>query len=131
MRTLKLYEFPSFKSHGILCSIIDFSLASYELNLTHHSRNLNDDQWIFEGDASSDPQFQVYRDMRAEVQGDWERKSLRTNILWISFLIESLASRSKNKAFQKDLLVVASRIKSYSNVGDAVRGDPFFTLRKF
>lgn len=130
LRTLKFYEYPSFKSHGVLCSIIDFSLSAYDHSQEHHSRDLNEDQWIFQGDSSSDPQFQVYRDMLQEVKGDWEGKCYRTNVLWFAYLMEKLATRSTSKAFQKELLTAFSRIRGYQSVSESVRGDPFFTLRK-
>ncbi|KAL9934107.1 hypothetical protein V8E36_007189 [Tilletia maclaganii] len=52
-----------------------------------------DDEEIFEG--KGDPQFDVYRDMRDLVEGDWDTFRPITNVMWLSFFVEKLTATHK------------------------------------
>ena len=99
-----------------------------------HFRDLEVDEWIFEGDASVDPQYQVYRDMRETVKGNWRTFNPRTNVLWLHHIISKIIDNQPKKAHStmlfKGFEELADRLlKDYGNV-KAILKDPFFRIKK-
>ncbi|KAK0567197.1 hypothetical protein OC844_000359 [Tilletia horrida] len=97
---------------GIYATIIDFALSrvvlepgeglgkdgeedGFELRQKRILAYDFDDEEIFEG--KGDPQFDVYRDMRDLVEGDWHTFRPITNVMWLSFFVEKLTATRKLK----------------------------------
>ncbi|KAK0569623.1 hypothetical protein OC861_000705 [Tilletia horrida] len=97
---------------GIYATIIDFALSRVVLEPGEGVRDeASDDEMeirqkrilaydfedeeIFQG--KGDPQFEVYRDMRDLVQGDWHTFRPITNVMWLSFFIGKLTETGKLK----------------------------------
>jgi hypothetical protein len=129
LRNLKLFEYPSFKSHGILCSIIDYSLSSFNFEGQFHFRDLNDDAWIFDGNAEIDNQFQVYKEMKQSVGNNWSQQSFQTNISWIRHLIGKIHHRASSPNLKEELSALLKRISGYDSCSFLVKSDPYFTLK--
>ncbi|KAE8195383.1 hypothetical protein A4X06_0g5192 [Tilletia controversa] len=96
---------------GIYATIIDFALSRVVLEPGEGIRRDEvldggvevrqkrilaydfDDEEIFEG--KGDAQFDVYRDMRDLIQGDWHTFRPVTNVMWLSFFVEKLTATRK------------------------------------
>ncbi|WEL38239.1 haspin Ser/Thr kinase [Encephalitozoon hellem] len=78
-------------------SLIDFSLSRLKSEDTVIFNDLNDKQWLFEGDEKVDIQFKVYRDMRELCSGRWERFTPGSNVLWVRYLVEKAFGKNKFK----------------------------------
>lgn len=106
------------ESSGILCSIIDFSMARLKISSKDLVfRNLVDDQWLFEGDASLSGQYEVYRQMREMTKDCWSTFCPRSNLLWIGYIVKVLmdrlpSSKQKGQVFSW-LQETSSRIHAY------------------
>jgi hypothetical protein len=125
LRTLKLYEYPGFKSYGVLCTIIDFSLSSAEYDGKRLFRNLHEDLWLFQ-DTDASSQFGVYPAMKEIIEDDWSKECLKTNVLWIAYIARELLSRITTKTSRERLQSLCERLEHYHAVVDIVRNDPFF-----
>ncbi|KAE8232352.1 hypothetical protein CF326_g2623 [Tilletia indica] len=97
---------------GVYATIIDFALSRVVLEPGEGIRRNDaqdgvdvrqkrilaydfDDEEIFEG--KGDAQFDVYRDMRDLVEGDWHTFRPVTNVMWLSFFVEKLTATRKLK----------------------------------
>lgn len=78
-------------------SLIDFSLSRLRNGDAVIFNDLNDKQWLFEGDEGIDIQFKVYRDMRELCSGHWERFTPESNVLWVRYLLEKTFGKNKFK----------------------------------
>ncbi|EOB14950.1 Serine/threonine-protein kinase haspin [Nosema bombycis CQ1] len=92
------------KSQSIM--IIDFTLSRLKVNIEQinkgalkgeHDLNasingkivyndLTKYKWLFEGDASVDEQFEIYRKMRDACKGDWAAFNPCSNFYWVDYL---------------------------------------------
>lgn len=74
--------------------MIDFSLSRFQtekyLIYTDFSEKIFD--WLFEGDASEDSQYEVYRAMRAATK-DWKDFNEINNVIWVRHLFEKVKSK--------------------------------------
>lgn len=89
---VRLDNYQCIPTAGLLCSIIDCSLARFHdpTDKTIHYRDLRHEDWLFSGDATESKQYQMYRDMRDLVDGRWDQFHSSTNMLWISYVAEEL-----------------------------------------
>lgn len=98
--------------------------------------DLNTIGWLFEGDSSLDPQYQVYKNMRASIKsGSWEVFNPYSNILWLHFVLDRLLSGIKRpSALSKDLALytqlteLKERLKIYKSAAEAKSLDHLFFL---
>lgn len=125
LKTLKFFEFPSFKSHGILCTIIDYSLSSFNYKDEFEYRDLGDSQWLFDGEDKVNTQYQVYKDMRDITQGKWSDKCTKTNILWLDHILFTVVGRL-SKIQKHEFSKLQQRIKTYDSCVGFVFNDEFF-----
>ncbi|EFO87073.1 hypothetical protein CRE_29276 [Caenorhabditis remanei] len=76
------------KAHGVKVNIIDFTLSRISKGPTTVFLDLENDPGVFEG--TGDPQFDVYRQMRANCNGNWIKFENRTNLMWIEYIAHCL-----------------------------------------
>lgn len=112
---IRLGNYQSIPTEGILSSIIDCSLARFkddkgEANVQF--RDLCDDEWLFIGDSSASRQYQIYRDMRELVGEDWKAYHPKTNLLWIAYMTTSLLD--KYERFQKKDKELYAKLRTFS-----------------
>lgn len=121
-----------FDFYGIQCSIIDYSLSRMRDGAGVAFRDLDTIEWLFEGDPKIDTQYQVYKDMRTSKENmSWCDFNPRSNILWLSFILERLVLRQKKsirfpKTIFDSLSKLQKRISSYSSVQELKSKDDFF-----
>lgn len=121
-----------FDFSGLKCSIIDYSLSRLKDNADIAFRDLDSISWLFEGDSKIDSQYQVYKDMRiSKGNSSWEEFHPRSNILWLSFVLERLVSKQKKsicrpKKLYNSLMDLQQRILNYPSVLDLKNNDEFF-----
>lgn len=106
---IRLGSYLTVPTGGILCSIIDCSLARFQREgRAARFRNLAHDEWLFSGDAAESEQYQVYRDMRELVGDNWEGFHPQTNLLWLAHmgreLLERHARLAKREKDRLDLI---------------------------
>lgn len=122
----------SFDFSGIQCSIIDYSLSRMRDGAGVAFRDLDTIEWLFEGDPKIDTQYQVYKDMRkSKGNSSWKGFNPRSNILWLSFILERLVVKQKKsiclpKSIFDSLSKLNQRISSYSSVQELKSNDEFF-----
>jgi serine/threonine-protein kinase haspin len=126
------HQNDSFDFNGIQCCIIDYSLSRMRDSAGVAFRDLDNIEWLFEGDPNVDSQYQVYKDMRnSKAQASWKEFQPRSNILWLNFIFERLLQRQK-KSIQKPksifvaLTKLQKNILKYSSVQELKLKDEFF-----
>ncbi|KAI4089588.1 MAG: hypothetical protein LQ344_005303 [Seirophora lacunosa] len=80
---------------SILVTIIDYTLSRACVSSSVLAPTYNDlekDPALFQG--SGLPQYDVYRDMRSESDGDWASYRPRTNVLWLYHLLVTLLEKA-------------------------------------
>lgn len=122
---IRLGNYLTIPTGGLLCSIIDCSLARYQTE-SHGTRfrDLVREDWLFSGDASESEQYQVYRNMKDLVNGDWEGFHPKSNLLWIAYVGRSLLSKharfAKKEKERFELLEnFVHQLLSFENCKDA------------
>ena len=91
-------------TEGIECVLIDFSYSRISIAPSNGQKaqviyvDLNDDPELFAGDADCDSQFRVYRAMKCETKSDWQGFHPRTNILWLSQLLDKLTTPANRRS---------------------------------
>lgn len=121
-----------FDLSGIQCSIIDYSLSRMKDGAGVAFRDLDTIEWLFEGDPKIDTQYQVYKDMRnSKGKLSWKDFNPRSNILWLSFMLEKLVVEQKKsirlpKTIFDSLAKLQKRVSSYSSVQELKAKDEFF-----
>ncbi|OQS55739.1 hrk1 [Ecytonucleospora hepatopenaei] len=77
-------------------NLIDFSLSRFSDNnfLVYTDFENKKHNWIFEGDASEDNQFEVYRSMKTHTKS-WADFNEYNNVLWIKYLIEKVYGKTQ------------------------------------
>lgn len=130
-------EVPGMKTvrtEGVLCSIIDCSISRFTAPGRVCYRDLEAEEWIFEGDAKVDPQYEVYREMRTVTKQQWRAFHPLTNLLWLKFVVNALLktqSSKKNKtAAYIALFDLCNRLcaePQYADLRTLLKTDPFFT----
>ncbi|AFN82698.1 haspin Ser/Thr kinase [Encephalitozoon romaleae SJ-2008] len=105
-------------------NLIDFSLSRLKNGNTVIFNDLNDRQWLFEGDEEVDVQFKVYRDMRELCSGHWERFTPQSNVLWIRYLVEKTFGKNKfkgKKALISQYMSIIDRSTSAKDIDKKLR----------
>ena len=122
---------PSIKTDGLQCSIIDCSISRFTTTGMVHYRDLEADEWIFEGDASVDPQYEVYRLMRSTVNHDWRPFNPRTNVLWLKHIVDCMVQQLPKKAkLHGTLEQLSKRLPEYPDLRTFLKSDEFFGRKK-
>lgn len=85
--------------------LIDFNFSRLEKKKIIYT-DLNQEQWLFDGDSSIDPQFAVYKRMKASCRNDWLSFNEKSNLLWVIYLLDKLHIKIKT------LKVVEDRFKA-------------------
>ncbi|EPB79874.1 hypothetical protein ANCCEY_01085 [Ancylostoma ceylanicum] len=83
------------RSYGVRVNLIDFTLSRMRKEGTTIFRDLESDEELFAG--TGDYQFDIYRMMRHENQGDWMAFTPKTNCFWLHYLSKQLISKRKCK----------------------------------
>ncbi len=123
--SIQLGNYQAIPTAGIVTSIIDCSLSRFraadggggEVEEDILFRNLNNDAWLFTGDAGESRQYQVYRDMRDLLQSGWQQHQPRSNLLWITYIAEELLQRGaklgrKEPTLHQALLEFSQKLNS-------------------
>ena len=94
------------RSHGLLATIIDFTFSRLETEGCLNFVDLENEDWLFEGDEKVDIQFRVYRDMRRACRKNWAKFTPKTNVQWLAYLIDKMNIKIKSKKLKnlKDLI---------------------------
>lgn len=129
-----LPDHSSLLCEGVICRIIDCSMSRILKNSSVCYRDLEGDQWLFEGSSSISAQYDVYREM-SKMFGhvkDWSEHRPKTNLLWLEYLKQYMLgklgfkrrNKFKNASDDDDdnanLLKSIRKFKfiSFENVGD-------------
>jgi serine/threonine-protein kinase haspin len=122
---IRLGNYQTIQTEGILCCIIDCSLARFrDQNGNVEYRDLVDDDWLFSGDAKESGQYQVYRDMRDVVDDCWNQFHPKTNLLWISFMATELLNKSEKNTKKEQytrLREFVSNLTTYKDCKEALK----------
>lgn len=81
--------------------LIDFNFSRLETKKIVYT-DLNQEQWLFEGDPSVDPQFGVYKKMKVSCKNDWMSFNEKSNLLWIVYLLDKLHLKIKTLKVSED-----------------------------
>ncbi|ORZ35601.1 hypothetical protein BCR44DRAFT_31903 [Catenaria anguillulae PL171] len=96
--------------------LIDWTLSRVEGVWTHVPED------VFGGEG--DTQFAVYRAMRevveAEGAGDWSGYYPRTNVLWLEYLVDKLAKKSRSEVFRKAMRQLALDLEACGSAEQTV-----------
>ncbi|GAA0138220.1 non-receptor serine/threonine protein kinase [Lithospermum erythrorhizon] len=115
-------------TYGLLISIIDFTLSRINTGEDILFLDLSSDPELFEG-PKGDKQSDTYRMMK-EVTGEcWEGSFLKTNVLWLQYLVDILLLKKSYDRMSKDereLRSLKKRLNSYASAREATE-DPFFS----
>ncbi|KAK9692110.1 hypothetical protein RND81_09G241300 [Saponaria officinalis] len=118
----------SIQTHGLLVSIIDFTLSRINTGNTILYLNLSLDLELFEG-PKGDKQSETYRKMREVTDDCWDASVPKTNVLWLQYLVDILLLKKSFKRSAKDereLRSLKKRLNSYESAKQAL-SDPFFS----
>lgn len=140
VRKIQLPNGRAISTEGLLAHIIDFSLSRHKAG-THalafvgddvFYTDLNEIEWIFQGDGCKSSQYEVYRSMKKAAGGNWRAFNPKTNILWVEFIARRLlgscslgadsVERSKIKGLHK-------RILRYESVSQMASQDAYFNSK--
>ncbi|XP_067656561.1 uncharacterized protein [Haliotis asinina] len=83
------------ESHGVMVSIIDFTLSRLRKDGCTVFCDLSKDDSLFEG--TGDYQFDIYRNMKEENKNEWEPFNPHSNILWLHYLVDKLLKQKRYK----------------------------------
>ncbi|EJW04141.1 HASPIN protein kinase [Edhazardia aedis USNM 41457] len=70
--------------------IIDFTLSRLEFQNKIIYSDLNNKEWLFEGDDSIDIQYTVYKKMKTD---DWSKFNPKSNFLWLKYLVNKIEEK--------------------------------------
>lgn len=124
---IRLGNYQSIPTEGILCSIIDCSLARFKDGSGRiQYRDLTNDEWLFKGDAEESGQYQVYRDMREMIEDHWEAFHPKNNLLWITYLTTTLLDKyeklgKKERALFDKLRTFTRDLSTFDTCKDALQ----------
>ncbi|KMT14135.1 hypothetical protein BVRB_4g079570 [Beta vulgaris subsp. vulgaris] len=116
------------RTHGVLVSIIDFTLSRINTGNTILYLNLSLDPELFEG-PKRDKQSETYRKMREVTDDCWDGSFPRTNVLWLQYLVDVLLVKKSFKRCgkdERDLRSFNKRLHSCNSAKEAL-SDPFFS----
>lgn len=108
-------------SAGLMVQIIDFTLSRINKDGFIVFVDLEKDDDLFNGlgiDAGSkgDYQFDVYRMMRDENNGDWHKFTPKTNTLWLDYLIDKLLTAKKYRSRRKEHKYALDMLKRFHHL---------------
>ncbi|XP_054268797.1 uncharacterized protein LOC128990457 [Macrosteles quadrilineatus] len=86
------FECPTFET---MVTIIDYTLSRISFREDVLYLDLEQDPELFT--ATGDYQFEIYREMRADLKQNWRSHKPKTNIRWLHYLIDKFTSRIKYK----------------------------------
>ncbi|XP_021734534.1 serine/threonine-protein kinase haspin homolog [Chenopodium quinoa] len=118
----------SIRTHGLLVSIIDFTLSRINTGNTILYLNLSSDPELFEG-PKGDKQAETYRKMREVTDDCWDGSFPKTNVLWLQYLVDILLLKKSFKRCGKDERELRSLKKRWNSCNSAKEAlsDPFFS----
>ncbi|ETN69955.1 hypothetical protein NECAME_14987 [Necator americanus] len=119
------------RSYGIKVNLIDFTLSRMRKEETTIFRDLESDEELFAG--TGDYQFDIYRMMRHENQGDWLTFTPKTNCFWLHYLSKQLISKRKcKKAIPKKrrqtLQEMWDQLLNFDTLRDVFTNDDFYDV---
>ncbi|KHJ94627.1 hypothetical protein OESDEN_05442 [Oesophagostomum dentatum] len=118
------------RSYGIKVSLIDFTLSRMSKEGTTIFRNLEDDEELFTG--TNDYQFDIYRMMRDETDGNWASFKRKTNCLWLHYLSRYIIGKGFKKAIGKKrkraLQNIWDQLLNFESIRDIFTSDDFIEL---
>ncbi|KAJ3031000.1 UNVERIFIED_CONTAM: Serine/threonine-protein kinase haspin [Siphonaria sp. JEL0065] len=116
---------------GVKVTIIDYTLSRCETGRRLFFNKMDDESFYC---GEGDYQFDIYRMMRQETQGDWKSFHPKTNVFWIHYLIHKLLKGKSlptagpvAKEKRKLLDLFQKRVLGYKSVGELVERDELFS----
>ncbi|KAI9201927.1 uncharacterized protein BJ171DRAFT_515961 [Polychytrium aggregatum] len=119
-------------TRGLKIHIIDYTLSRIEIDNELFFVELEDEDFFT---GTGDYQFEIYRMMRELTQGNWARRTPKTNVMWIHYLFEKLQGSKKLPRIkgrwgkdiegQKELRAFGARIMGYATATEMLQ-DPLF-----
>ncbi|RZC22045.1 Serine/threonine-protein kinase haspin-like [Glycine soja] len=116
------------KTHGLIISIIDFTLSTINTGDSILYLDLSSDPDLFKG-PKGDKQSETYRRMKEVTEDCWEGSCPKTNVLWLIYLVDILLMKKsfeRTTKHERDLRSLKKRLDKYDSAKEAVL-DPFFT----
>ncbi|CAH1444086.1 unnamed protein product [Lactuca virosa] len=116
------------KTHGLVASIIDFTLSRINTGEDILFLDLSLDPGLFEG-PKGDEQSETYRKMKEATEDCWEGSFPKTNVLWLQYLVDVLLRKKVYDRTSKDtreLRSLKKRLNSYESAKESIV-DPFFS----
>lgn len=105
--------------------IIDFNFSRIEIDKVVYT-NLNEENWLFEGDDKVDIQFEVYKLMKESCKSDWLVFNAKSNLFWVRYLLKKLQSKISG------LLTEHSRITAQKEIARMIlKGDEYANCTDF
>ena len=112
---LKLDAEKTINTSGLLCKMIDFTFSRMKTNKNEViCCDLEKEEWLFQGDETISPQYEIYRKMRDITKGNWTDFKPETNILWLTYLAQYLGERCE--PFKPEALEHIKRFKECDSV---------------
>ncbi|XP_052889733.1 serine/threonine-protein kinase haspin homolog [Anopheles moucheti] len=114
------------ETHGLNATIIDYTLSRIVYNGLCLFNDLSTDEELFT--AEGDYQFEIYRNMKAVLQNEWNIHAPKTNVYWLHYLLDKLTSvrnyREKtskaHKAAMKTMKDLSEVLLQFSSVHEIV-----------
>ena len=69
--------------------LVDFNFSRLETDKIIFT-DLNNHNWIFEGDKGKDIQFGVYKEIRNSCNSNWKTFNPKSNLLWVKYILQKL-----------------------------------------
>ncbi|KAH1195806.1 hypothetical protein AAZX31_19G212100 [Glycine max] len=116
------------KTHGLIISIIDFTLSRINTGDSILYLDLSSDPDLFKG-PKGDKQSETYRRMKEVTEDWWEGSCPKTNVLWLIYLVDILLMKKsfeRTTKHERDLRSLKKRLDKYDSAKEAIL-DPFFT----
>ena len=119
---------------GVLTTIIDFSLSRLTMDKVIIFNNLSEDPSLFTARGKDQPggdyQFDIYKKMKDLNGNNWEPFQPRSNILWLDYMLDKMAtevyykakkSSKNNKSGQGKIRALRKTLEGFECVADWVR----------
>ncbi|GFS36755.1 hypothetical protein NPIL_705111 [Nephila pilipes] len=103
----------SIPNHGVIVTIIDFTLSRVLDDGCIFYNDLADDESIF--NQSGDIQFEIYRATKFHLNNEWHKSLLFSNILWLTFLCKKLLEFDYSRPSSKKHQDALKNIKVFEN----------------
>lgn len=140
VREILLPDGRAMSTEGLLINIIDFSLSRHKTGMHALAfvgndvfyTDLNETDWLFQGDGRKSSQYEVYRRMKKAANGNWKAFNPKTNVLWVEFITRRLLGSCSPRADSVERSKIEGlrkRILGYESVNQMVSQDAYFSSK--